>query len=64
MYYKTDKAFREALEERMDVIFSNRAWESIREVLFRAAIHNVYTDADVEDAVFILERLKVINEES
>ena len=45
-------------------LFSNRAWDSIREVLFRAAIHNVYTDADVEDAVFILERLKVINEES
>lgn len=60
--YKTDKEFREAIEERMDIVFSAKAWDSVKEVLFMAAIHNGYTESDVEDAVYILEKLKVINE--
>ncbi len=59
----TEKEFRGVVEKQRGTTFSSSAWSAVKEVLFMASIHTGFTEGDVEDALYILEKLEEINKE-
>ena len=62
--YRTDEEFREAIEKEIGIKLLDDRWETLKLVYEWGAIHLGYTEADVNDGVWVYEQLKKLNEES
>lgn len=54
--YNTSKAFRAALEKRLQAEIPNELWDVIVEFLFIGAIHEPYSDGDVDFSLPIVRK--------
>ena len=63
MIYKTDKAFREVIQERMGTVYSDIAWVLLRdEILYKTGIHLALDNDDIDDAVYYIKSIRKLNE--
>lgn len=58
MRYTTSGQFRGAVEEELNVIFSDMSWRMLNDYLFTCALHPPYDDSDVADAIRQFRKLK------
>ena len=58
--YRTDEEFREALQKRLNINFSDKVWEGLKLLYGLAAIHIALTDADIDECVWIWNQTRGI----
>ena len=63
MIYETDEDFKEAIEKRLNLTFSNKAWGALKTIMGMTPIHIGVDDLDVDDVVRIWRKLKNIHED-
>lgn len=60
--YFTEEEFKKAIELRLDMVFSKRAWDAFYNELSEKGLHVCCDDLDVEDATETYKELKKIFE--
>lgn len=58
MIYETDEDFKKAVEKRLNLTLSDKAWVALRTIIGMGPIHIGVDDLDIDDAARIWRELK------